>query len=333
MVTIHDLAKTLKVSAATVSRALNDGPVSAKTRARIQQAAVDAGYIPDERAKSLKSANASKIGVIIPDISNPAYPGTVRVLHDLMKSKGYSLLIGNTYGEEREERQLLDMMRRERVAGVIVAASENGNGPYVHHAFDSLCAQGIHSVFLGSACQQLQYDSVRTNNTSGAERLTDYLIRTGRDKIAFISGRESIQTSERLKGYQASLNHHGISYEQSRVICSGPFTVENGARLARPLLAKHRVDAIFCANDLMAIGVLQAAVSLGIRVPHDIAVAGFDDIPMAEWVTPRLTTVRQNFEELAGTACELLLERINGQADKDAIDLVIDPELIVRESA
>lgn len=331
--TIHDLAKELGVSASTVSRAMNGGPVSPKTRERILRAAEQAGYVPDKRAQLLKLNKSQTIGVIIPDIANPVYPLKVRVIHDILKSRGYRLFLGCTYGEVAEELTQLEMMRRERVAGVIVATCEGEDDSELTNTFCSLQKQDVQCVLIGKANIEGSFDVVTVDNVSGARRATDYLLRTGRKRLAVLTGPRGVRaTEERLTGVYQAAADHGLEPANVPVHFAEAFTSEAGRQAAGDLLDLS-VDALICGNDLLAIGALQAASSRSLSVPDQVAVVGFDDIPQASWVTPRLTTVAQPFEEVARKACDLLLGRLEKQLEHAPREHLLEPNLIVRESA
>lgn len=330
--TIYDIAKKAGVSSATVSRVLNNGPVKPSTKERVIRVIKKENYIPDSRGIYLKKLQTKRIGLIVPDITNPGYPLTVKIVHDFLKEKGYHLILGNTYGEISEEKDILEMMLRERVAGIIVGTCEGEDDTPLYPLFRSIINNGIKIIFMGKKKDGLPVDVLTVDNTKGTYRITNYLLKTGRNKIGFIAGSKNLRaTEERLVGYRKALIEKGISPDAEKIICEGPYTIENGERWGEIIISKG-VDAIVCGNDLIAIGVIKAAEKLNIKIPKDVAITGFDDIPLTSLIKPSLTTVRQP-REIAEKGCEILIERIEGKRKGAPEEILFEPEIIIRESA
>lgn len=331
MVTIYDIAKKANVSPATVSRVLNNGPVKAETKEKILRIIEKENFIPDNRAVYLKKLNTKKIGLIIPDILNPVYTISVKVMHDYLKEKNYHLIFGNSYGDVNEERDILEMFERERVAGVIIATCEGEDDSCLIPVFERMIKNGIKIVFVGKKNYNLNVDVISVNNVSGTYKITNYLIKTGKRKIGFISGDKRLRaTEERLEGYLKALNEKGIEINKDLIICEGEYKMEYGKKWAKKLIGK--VDSIVCGNDLMAIGAIKAIEENGLKVPDDISVCGFDDILVSSLVKPQLTTVHQPIERISEIACERVLGWIEGKIEKEE-EILIEPEIILRESA
>lgn len=331
MVTIHDIARKAKVSPATISRVLNNGPVSSSTKEKILKIIEKENFIPDSRAVYLKKLKTKKIGLIIPDILNPIYSLAVKVIHDYSKENGYHLILGNSYGEIEEEKDILHLFERERVAGVIIGTCEGEDDSSLIPIFRRMIQSGIKIVFTGKKSYGLNLDVISVDNISGTYKMTNYLVKTGRRRIGFISGDMGLKaTEERLRGYKKSLVEKGIEFNKKIVICEGEYKMEYGKKWAKELIGK--VDAIMCGNDLMAIGAIKAIEESGLRVPDDIAVCGFDDIFISSLIKPSLTTVHQPIEKISETACERLFGWIEGSIKKQE-EILIEPEIVVRESA
>jgi len=331
MITIHDIARKAGVSPATISRVLNNGPVSSSTKEKILKIIERENFIPDSRAVYLKKLKTKKIGLIIPDILNPIYSLAVKVIHDYFKEKGYHLILGNSYGEIEEEKDILQMFERERVAGVIVGTCEGEDDSLLTPIFRRMINNGIKIVFTGKKSYGLDVDVISVNNTSGTYKMTNYLIKTGRRKIGFISGDRGLRaTEERLKGYKKSLEEKYMEFNKDIVICEGEYKMEYGKKWTKELIGK--ADAIICGNDLMAIGAIKAIEESGLKVPDDIAVCGFDDIFISSLIKPSLTTVHQPIEKISEIACERLIGWIEGKI-KEEEEILIEPDIIVRESA
>ena len=334
MVTIYDIAEKTKVSASTVSRVVNGGSVYPKTKRKVLKAIEKYGYVPDNRAVYLKKERTKKIGLIIPDISNPFYPVGVKAIHDILKFEGYHLILGNTYGEISEEKDILRMMERERVAGIILHTCEGEDDSKIYSVFERLIKNKISLIFMGKKRDNLPVDVISINNFSGVLKATDYLIRIGRKKIGFIAGKRDLRaTEERLSGYIESLKRNNIPVREDLIICDGKYTMEYGEKWGEILMKEKKVDAILCGNDLLAIGAIKVSKKLHIKVPDEVAIVGFDDIALASVVTPELTTIHQPLEKISAIACDLLFGRINGTLIEEPKDILIEPELIIRESA
>ncbi|MCM8807375.1 MAG: LacI family DNA-binding transcriptional regulator [candidate division WOR-3 bacterium] len=331
MVTIYDIAKKAGVSPATVSRVLNNGPVRISTKEKILKIIEKENFVPDNRAVYLKKLNTKKIGLIVPDVLNPIYSLKIKVIHDYLKERNYYLILGNSYGYVDEEKSILEMFERERVAGVIIGTCEGEDDSCLVPIFTRMLNNGIKIVFTGKKNYGLKVDVISVNNVSGTYKITNYLIKTGRKKIGFISGEKSLRaTEERLEGYLKALKERGVKIDKEIILCEGEYKLENGKRLTKKLLRK--VDAIVCGNDLMAIGAIKAIEENGLKVPDDISVCGFDDIFLSSLIKPSLTTVHQPIEKISEIACERLIGWIDGKIKKEE-EILIEPEIIIRESA
>jgi len=307
--------------------------VRAATREKVLRTIKKYEYVPDNGAVFLKRLKTKKIGVIVPDITNPGSSVTVQMMHDLFKTRGYHLILGNTYGEVSEEKDILEMMQRERVAGIIIATYAGEDDSILYPYFERLVKSGISIVFMGKNKENLPVDVLSVNNTSGALKITEYLIKTGRKKIGFIAGSRYLRaTEERLKGYLKAMKRKGLVVPQGLILCEDGYTMENGEKLGDILLKKD-IDGIVCGNDAMAIGVMKAAEERGINIPGDVAITGFDDSFLASLVKPKLTTVHQPTENIVTTGCERLIGRIEGKCTAKYEELLFEPEVIVRESA
>ncbi len=334
MMTIHDIAKAAQVSSATISRVLNGGSVHPKTRARVEKIIRETGYIPDSRAASLKSKDAGKVGVIVSDIQNPNYTETVKIIHNFLKEKGYPILLGCTYNEAGEEYDNLQMMRRERVSGVILCTPENPAG--LLPVLEEIKRIKMPLVFMGPPVPGLDFDSVSVNNKSGVSRLAEYLIRTGRKKIAFLgSGLSGLEIMrERFAGLQDAAEKAGMRIPDEMAVFKGINSIEDGEVWGEKILLDHKPDAIVCGGDLLAVGVIKAAEKLGIKVPTETAITGFDDIYLSSLIKPKLTTVAQPVRKIAETACEILFRKIKNPDEEQPVrNLMLEPDIIIRESA
>lgn len=324
--TIRDVARLAGVSTATVSQVLNGGrPVAAATRARTLQVIAQLGYRPDIFGRGLRTRRSHLVGVVLPDLSNPFYPTLVRGVQDRLGSSGYHAVVCNTDGDPRQERELVAELMDREVDGLVV----------VHFTlklkdFSVIAGRGVPLVVIGRA---LGFDHVYTNDFRAAAAMTTYLLEVGYPSVAHIAGPVGIGPSgSRCAGYRAAMRQHRLASSMAPVV-HGDFSMMGGAKALVELLERGVTPrAIFCANDLMALGAIEAAQARGLRVPEDLAVAGFDDIYVASLVRPALTTVGHAATVLGNTAAGLLLDRIDG-ASGPPFDVEIDFELRKRQSA
>ena len=311
-----DVARAANVSQAVVSYVLNDirtVSILPETRQRVHTAIAELGYVPNTAARSLRSRKTHTIAVIIPDITNPYYPAFVRGVQDVARAGGYDVLAFNTDGEREIERSALDAARRGRVDGMIVTTFYLTLDDY-----QSVLEEGTPITLLSLLADDevrpdLPLDAVSVSGTDAARTVVNYLIDSGHTRIGMISGQLATPPREaRVRGYQQALAEHGLSLEEV-LIKGGDFSEAGGYDAMRELLTLDpRPSAVFAANDLMAMGALLACREQGVRVPDDIALAGFDDIPAARLVHPALTTLNQHAHESGRRCAELLLSRLDG---------------------
>ncbi|MBU0716028.1 MAG: LacI family transcriptional regulator [Verrucomicrobia bacterium] len=334
MTTIYDIAREAGTSAMTVSRVLNGKSTSATARAKVERVVRKYGYVLNTRAANLKSNKSLAIGVIIADITNPVYPTAVRTMHDLLKTAGYHLILGITYGKAEEQIEVLHMMQRERVAGLLLGTCEEKEHPECDTLIGAMIRSGVPVVLTGRNRCGLNADQVTLDNVAGAWKAVDYLIRIGRKRIAFIAGqKEILAAQQRLAGYKKALQRHQIEPDEY-LTSFGEWTRASGrVQMEKLLKSGVKCDAVFAGNDLLALGAMEALAAAGVEIPKDMAVVGFDDIELAGLVKPRLTTVAQSSEKITAAACQLLLDRISGQEKGEPKEILFEPELIVRETA
>jgi len=282
----------------------------------------------------LKSRRQQSIGLIATDMTNPVVSLQIQALHDLFLARGYDLRLGISQARADRELALMRRMAEGRVAGLVLSWSEGETDAACASYLREIVNQGMPVVFAGRRRDGIPADSITVDNRAGTCAATDYLLRTGRGKVAFIAGQRGLLAAEtRCAGYRVALAAAGLVANEAWVLF-GEWTRASGRVLTERLLAgSDRPDAVVCGNDLMAIGALEAIESCGFRVPADVAVVGFDDIELASLVRPRLTTVAQPLEKTADLIGKLLIERIEGRAPAEPRDVVLEPDLIVRESA
>jgi len=327
MVTIKDVAREARMSVATVSRVLNgSGPVSEDTRLLIREVAGRMRYVPHSGARSLITSKTETLGVLLPDLYGEFFSEVIRGMDDTAQKNGFHLLISRAYADRNGIETAMKSMRG-RVDGVVAMSPDLDS--------DSLLnlPSTIPVVILCSVSRGNALDSVTIQNCRGAREMVTHLISLGHTRIAIIKGSaRNYDAAERLRGYRIALREAGIDRE-SILEREGDFTEAGGYQAAQALLAMSpRPTAIFAANDSMAIGALSALRESGVRVPEEMAVAGFDDIPLARYMDPALSSVHVPICELGARAVELLLHGITHKNDHPRRRERVSTELVIRRS-
>lgn len=333
-ISIKDIAKAASVSHSTVSRALSNSPlVSAGTRERIQLLAREMGYSPDAQARSLVMGRTQTIGVVVTTITDPFIAEIVQSIESTAHGRGYSVILASSNSEPEREIAAVEMLHSKRVDGVIVTSSRVG-ALYQNHL--DLLRVPVVLVNSHSEQQRPYTFSISVDNHLGGYIATKHLIEAGHRRIAYISGApDHSDDAARMAGYRQALHEARIGVDPTLVV-AGEGTVAGGAQALPALLeASARVTAVFCYNDMTAVGLLRAARERGISIPGDLAVVGFDDIPLASYVTPPLTTVAQPRDKMGQRATEMVLELLSdgGAGARVASNVVVRGKLIVRESS
>ena len=327
-VTIKDVAKQANVSVATVSRALNGHEnVAEAVRQRVLSVANELRYSPLHAARSLSSRRTHTIGVVLPDLHGEFFSELMRGIDHGARERGLHLLVSSYHGNPAEQGAALRAMRG-RVDGLLVMSPFVADTGMVR---DNLSA-GMPAVLMNSSLAGTDLQAVSVDNYGGAREMVRHLAASGHRRITFIAGPDdNFDASERLRGYRDELAASLPDAEEW--ILQGDFHEASGHRAGGTLLAGfERPDAVFAANDMMALGCLFALTHAGIQVPRDIAIAGFDDIPLARYVHPSLTTMRVDIAEFGARAMRLLLERIATPDQPVILPAPIEPELVVRVS-
>ena len=333
-VSIKDIAKAAGVSHPTVSRALGDSPlVSEETRARIQLLAREMGYSPDAQARSLVMGRTKTVGVVVTTIADPFIAEIVQAIESTAHQHGYSVLLASSNSEPEREIAAVEMFHSKRVDGVVVTSSRVG-ALYQDH----LERLGVPVVLVNSHNEQRgSYTfSISVDNKHAGYLATMHLVDRGHRRIGYVTGpTDHSNDLDRLAGYRQALLQEGIGYDPDLVV-RGTGRVGGGQRALPALTAlADPPTAVFCYNDMTAIGVLHAAGQAGLTLPRDLAIVGFDDIPFASYVRPPLTTIAQPKLDMGKRAMEMALELLlrGGPSDGVVSNVVVQGELIVRESS
>jgi LacI family transcriptional regulator len=328
MPTIRDVARECDVSIATVSRVFNDSPlVSETTRQRVVAAASRIGYWPNGIARSLITSRTHALGVLLPDLHGEFFSELLHGIDLAARVRGYHLLVSR-FGARREE--LVGALRtmRGRVEGVIVMAPDLEPLPWMQQG-----SGDVPAVLVNPDPGLTGVRGISIANAEGAATMVRHLLSLGHRRIATVAGpAHNVDARQRLEGWRAALAASSITPDESSSY-SGDFGEASGYEAMRSLMANHpRPDAVFFANDNMAIGALGALQERGVRVPEEVAIAGFDDIPMARYVTPPLTTVRVDKMRLGRRAVEMVLEAMAGAPIEGDGHALLATALVVRRS-
>ncbi len=325
--TIADVARLSGVSTTTVSHVLTGKrPVAAATRDRVQAAVRELGYRPNHVARNLRVGSSQMVAVVVPDITNPFYAQLTRGLADALGSS-YGSYVCSTDGSAARERFFIEDAVARGADGIVMSSVD----PAAELA-SARAGLGTPMVCVGGGLEAEDVDGVISADRDGSYAAVQHLISRGAERIAMIAGPRSTAAS-RLEGYHRALSEHQPGGTRP-VVVSGDFTRTSG-RIAMTKLMRSRrpPDAVFCANDLMAIGALDAARELGIRVPQDVRLVGFDDVEAASLVSPALTTVANPAYESGWSAGGLLTDRLTGRHTGVRRSVVLPCRLVVRESS
>jgi len=324
---IKDVAAKANVSVATVSRVLNNNPhVKPHLRERVLHAINELGYQPSGIARNMRSQSIHVIGLIISDIQNPFFTALVRAVEDVAYENQYTVLLCNSDEDVRKEQLYIDVLSKERVAGVIIV-------PTGKECYTPLLNLKVPIVAVDRKVPDLVTDSVVIDNVAGAYAATTHLIQLGHRRIGLVGAPLTVSVGwERRQGYEQALREYQIPVDES-LIRTGNFKESGGYQAAQALLSLDpRPTAIFSVNNLMTMGTLEAIHERGLRLPDDISVVGFDDMPWLSLLTPPLTTVRQPTYQIGLEAARLLFRRLQGECPESPQAIVLQPELILRGS-
>ena len=326
-VTIKSIAREAGVSLTTVSRALNDRPdIDSATRERVLAVAHDLGYHPSSLARSLVTQRTNTIGLAVRTLSDMWVVEIVPTIEEVARTAGYEVFVTTHYADPDRERRVLDTFRSRQVDGMLVISSTLGAA---YPPFQD--EWGMPIVLISPLVDTPHRSVVRNDDTEGARTATRYLAGLGHRRIGHVGvptwARPGI---ERLDGYRQGLAEAGLAADQALVFV-GDASVASGLQGAETLLAlDDPPTAFFCFSDLTAVGVLRGARSQGLRVPEDVSIMGFDDVPLARYIDPPLSTIRQDMAGLGRRATQMLLDAIAGTEPQESVEL--RPKLVVRGS-
>lgn len=334
--TLADVARLAGVVPMTASRAINSsGYVGQEVRARVLKAARKLHYRPNILARTLRGQGLQAVGVMLADISNPFSAELVEGMQSVLVPAGYALFLATAHRSIDQEKANLLAFADHRVDGILVATRGTQIG---NQTIAQIAGRGVPIVTVGRPVEHSKVDCVTADHGKGALEAVNHLIGLGHSRIAFLGiAPEDSSRLRRFQGYAEALAAAGIPLREEYIVGpeSGPAyaTQEDGfAGMMRLAALPQRPTAIFARNDYTAIGALRAAHQLGIAVPRDLALAGFDNIPLSAYTTPPLTTVEQPIAEQGRSAARFLLDRIAGKATKRRREICLECRLVVRQS-
>jgi len=327
---IRDVAALAGVSMSTVSNVLNNpGRVSTASVDRVQRAIDQLGFVRNEAARRLRSGNSKLIGLAVINISNPFFTDVATGVEEAARAAGYSVLLGNSSSRPDGETGYLELFERQGVDGVLIVPSGD-----VLEQLDGLRRRGTPAVLIDRVDDRRAFSSVSTDDVVGGTLAGEHLLGLGRRRLWFVGGLLSVrQMRDRLDGFRAALAE---APDASLRVETGAFIdatsgLEYGRAIA-PLPAAERPDAIFAANDMLALGIIQGLTGTGLRVPEDVAVVGYDDIVFSAAAVIPLTSVRQPSRRMGNTAATLLIQELADPEGFRTQSIVYEPQLIVRAS-
>jgi LacI family transcriptional regulator len=336
MSTISDVAKRAGVSAMTVSRVINGtGKTRAETRARVEAAIEELGYVPNALARQLRSKRTKTIALVVSDISNPFFTTIARGVEDFVVGHGFSVMFCNTDEDAAEEEQYLLMLIERQVDGVLLVPSRSSG-----ESFELLHSHRTPVVVIDRRVDTHAVDSVRCDSEAGAHALVKHLVELGHRRIAVLTGSPGTSTSmDRVAGARRAVDEAGLALPGTMVHYGsynyGRSNQADGYRMALDMLATPGPlpTAVFCANNFIAYGAIRALREAGIRVPDDMSVVAFDDLP-EEWISePFLTVARQPAYDIGHRAESLLMDHITGAQAPAGVSVILPFELVIRRSS
>jgi LacI family transcriptional regulator len=331
-VSIREVAAHAGVSVATVSNVLNRPDIVARpTRDRVNASIRKLGFVRNESARQLRAGRSRTIGLVVLDVANPFFTDLARGVEDEASKAGLAVILCNSDEQERKEKRYLDLLEAHRVQGVLITPVVGAGSRLIR-----LQRRGTPVVLVDSRSPSRGHCSVAVDDVLGGDLAVSHLLHAGHERIAYACGPRAIrQVADRLEGAGHALERAGHAAAGLHVIEGGSLNVATGQKAGAEIAALPAADrptAVFCANDLIALGVLQEMTRHRIRVPEDIAIVGYDDIDFAAAAAVPLTSVRQPRQQLGRTAARMLLAEAASDEAHQHQQVIFEPELIVRQS-
>ncbi len=330
MSTISDVAKRAGVSTMTVSRVINNsGYISQETRERVEQAVAELGYVPNALARSLRFKQTKTLALVLTDIANPFFTTIARGVEDTASEHGFSVMFCNTDESQDEEVEYLNVLLQKQVDGVLLVPACSSP-----ESIAMIQDRGVPVVLLDRRVRGAQVDVVHGDSEGGAYQLTRHLLELGHRRIALLSGPENVSTAaDRVAGYCRALCEAGLQPDRN-LMYHMQFSQDAGYQMAMQALAQSpQPTALFAGNNFIAIGALRAVHENGLRIPQDISIVVFDDLPASLVMEAFLTVVDQSPYDLGQRATELLLNRLAGEGPEEPQEIVLPVQMTVRQSS
>ena len=329
MSTIKDVAKLAQVSTSTVSHVLNKTRfVREDTRQRVNAAVRELNYRPSSIARSLKVQTTNTLGMLVTASRNPFFAEVVHAVERRCYERGYTLFLCNTDGDVQRMEANLDALEEKRVDGLLLLCSEANDD--ILHLLET--ERSTPTVIFDWGPESVNVDRIYDNSPDGGYMAVRHLIDMGHTEIGCVTGpMERRSASERLQGLRTAMDEAGLPVREEWIV-EGDYDCPGGIRALRRLMQLPvRPTALFVCNDMMALGVISEAAKMGLRIPEDLSIVGYDDIYIARYMTPALTTVHQSTSEIAAMAVDTLIERLTSKRDKGRV-IRVEPRLVERES-
>jgi DNA-binding LacI/PurR family transcriptional regulator len=326
--TIKEIARVAKFSPSTISRALNNHPrISTKTKEEILKLSKKMGYTPNLFARGLVKKKTFLIGLLVYDFCNPFYAELTRSVQDTAKELGYWVIQGSTDDDQDKANSLIDSMIKMGVEGIIFASCK-----LYDPSVEKLIDDHFPVVLLNRKLKKDKGDYVVLDNKYGAYLIVNHLIHLGYKRIGMIGGHRNVSTNaDRYRGYIKTLKEKGLEIDED-IIKHGFFSQETGFKFTKMMMGLlNPPKAIFCGDDYIALGSMKAMSELGLRVPDDVALVGFDDSEISSHPLIQLTTVSQNVQEMGRLGAKIIVEQIEGKS-KSPQKILLEPHLIIRQS-
>jgi LacI family transcriptional regulator len=307
----------------------HSGYFSDDTRQHVEAAINQLGYVPNTLARSLRSRRTNTLALVLTDITNPFWTTVMRGVEDVASEAGFNLILCNTDESEAKQEQYLNMLLQKRVDGVLLVPVRCTSRPV-----QVIQGQNVPLVILDRHIPGVKVDSVRCDSEGGGYELVQLLLSLGHRQIAMLSGPQGVSSADdRVTGYQKAMAQLGLDH-QNEMVFYGEFTQQSGYKMMqRALAVEPRPTAVFAGNNFITIGSFKAVRDAGLRVPEDIALVGFDDLPATLIIDPFFTVASQPAYEMGKQATELILARIAGQAPAECQESVLPTEIIIRRSS
>jgi len=327
-ITLKMVAERAGVSVNTASRAINNKPdINEETKKRILQIAQELGYVRNDTAVALRTKRTGTLGVVIADNRNPFYAEVLNGIEEAAREKNYHIILANTQRDYQKEEEVINLLLAKRVDGLLITPVQDRDDD-----IKNLIDANIPFVVVGRDFENIEVDAVYNDEVKGGFLATEYLIKKGHKKIALVDGfLYKSPARGRLEGYKKALKKYGIPLDDD-LLSVGDIDVKDGYERTKQLFEKELdFTAIFAYNDMMAFGAMQVIKEKGLKIPEDIGLVGYDDIPFGSLISPPLTTIRLKKQDLGVESVKMLLSRINGKR-KMTKKVMLGVELQVRES-